>query len=45
MEKVPYKKFTWHPVYKPYETGLKMFKYLHSKCLYFLTAEIDFYDM
>ena len=45
LERVPYTKFTWHPVYKLYETGLRNFKCLLWKCLYFLTPEIDFSDM
>ena len=43
--RVPYTKFTWHPVHKPYETGLKNSKCFHWKYLYSLTAKIDFSDL
>ena len=43
--RVPYTKFTWHPVHKPYETGLKNSKCFCWKCLYSLTAKIDFSDL
>ena len=43
--RVPYTKFTWHLVHKPYETGLKNSKCFCWKCLYCLTAKIDFSDL
>ena len=44
-ERVPYTKFTWHPVHKPYETGLKNSECFCWKCLYSLTPKIDFSDL
>ena len=45
IPRIPYTKFTWHPVHKPYETGLKNSKCFAWKCLYSLTAKIDFSDL
>ena len=44
-ERVPYMKFTRHPVHKLYETGLKNYKSFCWKCLYSLTTNIDFSDL